>query len=187
MTYTLDMEIRGVEVSRREIVGRVAPYDQTSYLTGDPRGERLLRGCFAKSIRQRGDKIPLCLGHDHGRAAIGLSRSFVEDGDGLLGVFAVRSDARGDEALADVRDGYLPAMSVGFAPIPASTRRGKDGAREITEAALHEVSLVVVGAYDGARVLATRAAVQIPDLAAMFPPAPRVNLSPLPPLGVWSG
>lgn len=186
MTYTLDMEIRDVTPDRREIVGLVAPYDETSYLTGDARGERLLRGCFAKSIRQRGARIPLCIGHNHGadRGAVGMSRSFVEDGDGLLGVFAVRPDARGDEVLADVRDGYLPAMSVGFAPLPANARRGHDGALEITEAALKEVSLVVVGAYDGARVLATRAAVQIPDLAAMFPAAPVVDLSPLPRLGV---
>lgn len=182
MTYTLDMEIRGVEVSRREIVGQVAPYDETSYLTGDPRGERLLRGCFAKSIRQRGDRIPLCIGHNHGadRGAVGMSRGWQEGAEGLVGTFAVRADARGDEVLADVHDGYLPALSVGFAPLPAAMRRGGDGALEITEAALKEVSLVIVGAYDGARVLATRAAVPLPDLAAMFPPAPVVDLSPLP-------
>jgi HK97 family phage prohead protease len=182
MSYTLDMEIRDVTTSRREIVGRVAPYDETSYLTGDPRGERLMRGCFRASIAARGDRIPLCIGHNHGaeRGAVGMSRTWAEDGDGLVGVFGVRLDERGDEVLADVRDGYLPAMSVGFAPMLARTRRGVDGALEITEAALKEVSLVVVGAYDGAQVLATRAAVQVPDLAAMFPPAPALDLSPYP-------
>ena len=95
MTYTLDMEIRDVATSRREIVGQVAPYDETSYLTGDPRGERLLRGCFAKSIRQRGDRIPLCIGHNHGaeRGAVGMSREWQEGGDGLVGVFRVQGAA----------------------------------------------------------------------------------------------
>ena len=45
------------------IVELVAPYDETSYLTSVPGGERLRRGCFAKSIQERGDRIPLCIGH----------------------------------------------------------------------------------------------------------------------------
>jgi HK97 family phage prohead protease len=180
MTYTLDMEIRDVTEARREIVGVVAPYDETTYLTGDPRGERLIRGCFAESIRRKGDRIPLCIGHNHGRAAVGLSRSWREDGDGLVGVFAVRADPEGDKALGDVRDGYLPALSVGFAPIPARTRRAADGALEHTEAALKEVSLVVVGAYDGARVLAVRSAQDLDALLAPFANPPAVDLSPFP-------
>jgi HK97 family phage prohead protease len=187
MTYQLDMQIRDVTESRREIVGQVAPYNETSYLTGDPRGERLLRGCFARSIEQRGNRIPLCVGHNHGRAAVGLSTRWQEDGDGLLGVFAVRPDEEGDRVLADTRDGYLPAMSVGFAPIPSRSRRGSDGALEHTEAALKEVSLVVVGAYDGARVLEVRSAQDLDELLAPFKNPPAVDLSPIPPIGIYLG
>jgi HK97 family phage prohead protease len=185
MAYTLDMEIRDVAESRREIVGVVAPYNETTYLTGDPRGERLLRGCFAKSIAQRGARIPLCVGHDHGaeRGAVGLSTRWEENGEGLLGVFAVRPDARGDDVLADVGAGYLPALSVGFAPLLANTRRAPDGALEHREAALKEVSLVVVGAYDGARVLAVRSAHDLEAMLAPFRNPPVVDLSPLPALG----
>jgi HK97 family phage prohead protease len=189
MNYALDMEIRDVTVSRREIVGRCAPYGETSYLTGDARGERLLPGCFATSIRQRGDRIPLCLGHQHGRAAVGLSLrdGWQDSPDGLVGVWRVRPDAEGDKVLADVHDGYLPQMSVGFAPVHNRTRRGVDGALEVTEAVLKEVSLVSVGAYDGAVTLATRAAVEVPDLAAILAPfgnRPEVNLDPLPRFGI---
>jgi HK97 family phage prohead protease len=180
MSYTLDMEIRDVAESSREIVGRVAPYDETSYLTGDPRGERLKRGCFARSIRERGDRVPLIIGHNHGRAAVGLSRSWLEGADGLVGTFQVRGDPEGDKVLGDVRDGYLPALSVGFEPIPSRMRRGADGALEITEAILREVSLVVVGAYDGARVLAVRSAQSLDDLLAPFRNPPAVDLSPYP-------
>jgi HK97 family phage prohead protease len=187
MSYTLDMEIRDVTEARREIVGQVAPYNETTYLTGDPRGERLVRGCFRASINQRGARIPLCVGHNHGRAAVGLSTAWQEDGDGLRGVFAVRPDDEGDKVLADVRDGYLPAMSVGFAPIPSRSRRASDGALEHTEAALKEVSLVVVGAYDGARVLEVRSAQNLDDLLAPFRNPPAVDLSPLPVFGVYMG
>ena len=183
MAYTLDMEIRDVTESRREIVGVVAPYNETTYLTGDPRGERLVRGCFTKSIAQRGSKVPLTVGHNHGRAAVGLSTSWQEGAEGLLGVFAVRPDAEGDKVLADVRDGYLPAMSVGFAPLAANTRRAPDGALEHREAALKEVSLVVVGAYDGARVLQVRSAHDLEAMLAPFRNPPAVDLSPLPALG----
>ena len=183
MTYTLDMEIRDVTEARREIVGRVAPYNETTYLTGDPRGERLMRGCFRASIEQRGTRIPLCIGHNHGVAAVGLSTRWQEDLEGLLGVFTVKGSDEGDRVLADTRDGYLPAMSVGFAPIPSRTRRASDGALEHTEAALKEVSLVVVGAYDGARVLEVRSAQNLDDLLAPFRNPPAVDLSPLPIFG----
>ena len=58
----LAMEIRSVDLEERTLVGVVAPYDEVSYLVPDPGGERIMRGAFAKSIRQRSDKIPL---HDN--------------------------------------------------------------------------------------------------------------------------
>ena len=123
MTYTLAMEIRDVTESRREIVGQVAPYNETSYLTGDPRRAPRAR-CFRASIAQRGTRIPLIVGHEHGRPAVGLSTRWEENAEGLLGVFALRPDARGDEALADARDGYLPALCrAGF----SRYRRGRGG------------------------------------------------------------
>jgi hypothetical protein len=137
----------------RTITGVCAPYDEISYLTPDPSGERIIRGAFGKSLRQRHDKIFLFRGHDHGRA-VARSQSFEDDESGLVGVFHARSSAIGDEALEEVRDGYLPGMSVGFRNV--QLRRGDDGAREVVEAALIEVSLVTIPAYDGARVLSVR-------------------------------
>jgi len=174
MADQLAMEIRSVQVEERTLVGVVAPYDQTSYLVPDPAGERIIRGAFAKSIRQRADKIPL---HDnHGtQRRMGISRSFEDGDDGLVGTFAVYEGDRGDALLDDLRHGYLGGMSVGFQPLVAT--RGADGAREIREAKLVEVSVVGHPAYEGAALLAVRAAVAIPDL---FPPRPEVNLEPIP-------
>ena len=44
----LAMEIRAVDVDERTIAGVVAPYDEISYLTPDPAGERIIRGAFRK-------------------------------------------------------------------------------------------------------------------------------------------
>lgn len=181
---TLAMQVRGVDEPRREVTGIVAPYDETTYLIADPRGERLRRGCFAKSIRERGSRVLLCVGHQRDTAAVGRAEAWEEGPDGLRGTFRIRDDQKGDEVLTDCREGYLPAMSVAFAPTRRTT--GQDGVVEILEARLHEVSLVAVGAYDGAQVLAVRSPAEVrADLAHLLAPfqnPPRVDLSPLPPI-----
>jgi hypothetical protein len=147
------MEIRNVNMDERTITGVCAPYDEISYLVPDPNGERIMRGAFNKSLRQRSDKVLLFRGHDHNRA-VARSRAFSDNDAGLVGIFHARPSLIGDEALEEARDGYLPGMSVGFRPL--QERRAADGAREIVEAALLEVSLVTIPAYEGAAVLAVR-------------------------------
>lgn len=180
----IEMQMRGVSESRREIVGMVAPYDETTYLVASPSGERLRRGCFNKSIAERGDRIPLCVGHDHRSAAVGKSTSWEDTAAGLLATFRVRDGAEGDKVLQDAELGYLPAMSVGFEAKHGV--RAADGALEVTEGKLHEVSLLVVGAYAGAEVMAVRSAEEVrADLEAWLTPfknPPRVDMSPLPPI-----
>lgn len=176
-TPQLAMELRSVSMDAREIVGQVQVWNETSYLVPDPRGERLLRGCFRKSIAERGNRIPLCLNHDHSRA-YGMSKHWEDDHSALMGVFGVRHGDDGDRVLADARDGYLPALSVGF--IPLITRRAADGVSEVREAKLMEVSLLLIGAYDGSRVLAVRNAERLDALLAPFRNPPQVNLDPAP-------
>lgn len=178
MTSTLSMELRSVSVEAREIVGQVQMWDQTSYLTPDPRGERMKRGCFAKSIRQREAAIPLCLNHQHDHA-LGMSKHWDDSAEGLTGIFGVRPGAAGDDALADARDGYLPAMSVGFKPL--NTTRARDGVLEVREAMLMEVSLCLIGAYEGSRVLQVRNAQNLDELLAPFRNPPTIDLSPVAP------
>ena len=177
MTLTLAMEVRSVDAEARTIIGRCMPYNETSYLT--PRlfsGERVIRGAFSKSISERAGKVFLYREHDHAHA-IGRSTEWQEEADGLLGSFHIRPAPLGDEVLAELRDGYLPGMSCGFRPI--KTRRGKDGVTEVTEAALLEVSLVSIPAYDGAEVLALRHKADVAAIMATFGPRPDIDLSPI--------
>jgi HK97 family phage prohead protease len=174
----LAMEIREVDEGGRRILGVVAPYDEVSYLTPDPNGERIRRGAFARSIAHRSAKIPLLRAHDRA-LRLGISRTFEESDGGLLGDFVVNHGDHGDRLLEDCRDGYLAAMSAGWLPLDA--RRGADGVREITEAKLVEVSLVAVPAYEGALV-AVRSAQNLDAMLAPFRARPDVNLDPIPPL-----
>ena len=164
------MELRKLNPQARTVEGLVAPYNETTLYAGDPIGERIMRHAFTRSIEHRGTRIPLCINHDHSNV-VGMSREWRDDADGLTGIFAFRNDQYGERAIADVDGGYLQSLSVGFLPI--DRKRADDGVLEVREARLVEVSLVIMGAYDGAEVLAARMAQQAAELLAPFdnPPA----------------
>jgi len=176
------MEIRSLDQSERVLTGIVAPYDEISYRTPDPRGERICRGAFAKSIAQRETKIKLLRNHDQAHV-LGLSRRWTEGAEGLMGEFSVRSGELGDSLLEDLAGGYMEHLSVGFEPLVIT--RGADGAGEVREGRLWEVSVVPFPAFEGAAVLAVRRARSAEDLDALLAPfraRPDVNLAPLPPI-----
>jgi hypothetical protein len=175
------MELRGVDAQARTITGVVAPYDEVSYMTPDPAGERILHGAFAKSIAETGAKVRLFVGHENRGASIGHATSWQDDPAGLSAVFTISASRRGDEALDDARNDGFGGLSVGF--LPLRQQRGEDGVREVREARLMEVSLVGVPAYAGARITAVRNAQSIEALMAPFANRPQVDLSPIP--AVW--
>ena len=179
MSNALAMELRNVNMDSREILGAVQVWDEVSYLVPDPGGERIKRGAFTKSIAERATRVPLCVGHNHERA-VGMSKRWTDDPAELSAVFGIRPGELGDSALEDARDGYLSALSVGFFPI--KTGRGRDGVLEIREAKLAEVSLCLIGAYDGSRVLAVRNAQTVEELLKPFANPPTIDLSPMPPI-----
>jgi HK97 family phage prohead protease len=184
--HELIMELRDVDHESRTVVGVVAPYDELTYLVPDPGGERIKRGAFARSIGHQSGasvprRIPLLRSHDQSRK-VGTSLRFIEESAGLVGEFKIVDGPHGDDLLADCRNGCLDAMSVGFQPV--KVERGDDGASEVREARLVEVSMVAVPAYAGAALMAVRSAQDLDALLAPFRvPRPDVNLSPIPP--VW--
>lgn len=175
----LPMELRDVDTTERLVVGVVAPYDETTFLTPDPAGERILRGAFTRSVRHRGDKVPFLRTHDHSRV-MGRSRRFEDTDGGLVGTFAVNAGDDGDVFLEDLRNGYYAGLSIGFTSLVAD--RGAGGVREIREGKLVEVSAVGVPAYEGAALLAVRSAQDLSALLAPFANRPDVNLAPIPPI-----
>jgi len=173
------MEIRSVQADARTLTGIVIPYDQTTYLVPVPGGERIRRGAFARSIRNRGDKVPLFRNHSRD-LRMGVSTAFEETPDGLLGSFRVNAGEAGDALLEECRNGYYGGLSAGF--LPVTRDRGSDGSQEVTEGKLEEVSVVGMPAYAGAGSLSVRNAEDRDRLLAPFLARPDVNLAPLPPI-----
>lgn len=143
-------------VDERTVEGLLVPWQEVSYLTPDPGGERFLPGSLTRSIRERGDRLKLFHSHDHVHAIGRAAKLDPRHAEGCWGSFRMFDTPAGNAALQEVAEGALDMFSVGFQAV--KTRRGTDGVREIVEARLAEASLAALGAYDGARVLATREA-----------------------------
>ena len=172
-TFTA-LELRAPDTSERIVEGIAVPWGETSFLTPDPRGERFRPGSLTRTVKERGHLVKLYRTHDH-KTAVGKAVQWKPNHeDGCWVQFRIAATPAGDAVLNEVREGMLDTFSVGFLPVRET--RGADGAREVIEAALHEVSLCPMGAYDGARVLAMRT----PQPAAyVVSPPPVVDLTPV--------
>jgi HK97 family phage prohead protease len=175
----LEMSLRAADVEARTVTGIVVPYDETTYLVPVAGGERVRRGAFTRSIRNRGDKVPLFRNHDRA-LRMGTSVGFEETDDGLLGTFRINEGDAGDALLAETRQGYYGGLSAGFMAV--RRERGTDGAQEVVEGRLEETSLVGHPAYTGSGLLSVRNAEDRTALLAPFLARPDVNLAPVPPL-----
>ncbi len=172
VTFTA-LELRVPDTSERIVEGIVVPWGETSYLTPDPKGERFRPGSLTRTITERGDRVKLYRNHDH-NTAVGKSIQWKNTKAGMWAQFRIANTPPGDAVLAEIQEGMLDAFSVGF--VPKREARGEDGAREVIEAQLHEVSITPMGAYEGARVLAVR---NPNTVRSTLSPMPAVNLSPL--------
>jgi len=179
------IEWRDINTDERIVGGIAVPWNETSRLTPDPAGERFLPGSLTRSVKARGDRQKLYRGN-HGHDMIPVGRPVelnARHPDGLWTTWRIARTPVGDQTLEEVREGLLDSFSIGFRAIKAL--RGTDGAREIHEAELGEVTLLPSGAYDGARVLEVRApSLRAADLTAWLEahPVPQVNRAPLPDL-----
>jgi hypothetical protein len=174
-----------VSTDERIVGGLAVPWNETSYLTPDPKGERFLPGSLTRTVKARGDRLKLFMGrHGHDMIPVGRAVSLdARHADGLYTTWRIANTPAGDQTLEEVREGLLDSFSIGFRTVRA--QRGADGAREIVEAELGEVTLLPTGAYDGARVLEVRApTLQAADLTAWLAahPVPTVDRTPIPDL-----
>ena len=91
------LEVRESADGRR-VCGIAAPFNKRfgtgSYV------EEFARGAFAKSIADRGDKIPLLEGHRQDAMPLGRAIHLEERTDGLYAEFLISRTGRGEEALA---------------------------------------------------------------------------------------
>jgi hypothetical protein len=153
------MTFRTVEVrdtpdgDGRTIIGLAVPFDEVGQ---GPRGPEVVKaGAFRRTLdhlNKSGRRLKALRNHDTGHPVGTLVRA-EESPSGLDIEVRMADTAAGDEALREVRAGMLDSFSIGFV---ANRERRVDGVRQLLEVALHEVSLVAVPAYAGARVAEVR-------------------------------
>lgn len=164
--HQADLEVRG---DGRTVVGIAVPFDSPTHIR-DASGtytEVFRRGAFAKTIRERGDRVKFLAQHDRRSLPLGRASLLREDATGLYGEFRVSKTAAGDEALELIRDGALDAFSIGFRPVK-DRWNGDRSHVERAEAGLDEVSAVAFPAYDGAAIAGVRAGLFGSDAADLL-------------------
>jgi HK97 family phage prohead protease len=181
---TFPIEWRELNADNRIVGGIAIPWaPETSYVAGTPGGERFMPGSLNRSVSAKGTRLKLFRSHDHTTAIGRPVKIDARHPDGLYTEWQIAKTPAGDAALTEITEGMLDSFSIGFRAI--KSRRGEDGAREIQEAEIHEVSILPLGAYDSARVLEVRApSLRAADLTAWLAahPVPDVNRTPLPDL-----
>lgn len=122
----------------------------------DHGGDKLVAGCFKKSLGTRTAPLPMLLHHDQ-RRPIGAWKEWQELPAGLY-VKGALTLAVGDaqEAYALAKDGALTGLSIGWMPKRDQLDQ-KTGVRTIIEADIFEGSLVAVPMHDRARVSSVKA------------------------------
>lgn len=121
----------------------------------DHGGDKLLPGCLTKSLATRTTPLPMLLFHDMKRP-IGAWKEWQERSEGLYVKGSLTLSTRdGQEAHALARDGALTGLSIGWQPVRGDVDQ-KTGTRHVSEAILHEGSLVAIPMHDRTRVTAIK-------------------------------
>ena len=149
----------------------------------DAQGDRVMPGAFARSVAKikAGATVPLIWGHD----AHGSPQNFVgevDDADETDEGLEVRAkfdleDPVARKAYKLVKRGAIDKLSIGYRL--RDQRRAKDGANELIDIELKEVSLVLTPANQQTRVLAVKdTATAVPTDAELHRRAEALGIPP---------
>lgn len=117
----------------------------------DKAGDILLKGCFAKSIQDRGpesqanDKIIMLWQHDM-HEPIGKISVLVEDEKGLYFEAVIDDVDRGNQAIKQLESGTLNQFSIGYSYVWEKCEYDQErDAFIVKEVVLYEISVVSIG------------------------------------------
>src|SRR5215472_1699025 len=132
-----EREVLLADLNERTIEGVIVPFGEVGSIQGRDYRFKL------------GRRVPLLVDHDRSRP-IGVLAELVEQASGVLARFRVDATPAGDEALTQAASGSRGALSVGAEVIRSTMAR--DGVVEVEASAVAEVSLLALGAFEGASV-----------------------------------
>ena len=117
----------------------------------DKAGDILLKGCFAKSIQDRGpesqanDKIIMLWQHDQ-HEPIGKISVLTEDEKGLYFEAVIDDVERGNQAIKQLESGTLNQFSIGYSYVWEKCEYDQErNAFIVKEVVLYEISVVSIG------------------------------------------
>jgi len=129
----------------------------------DNGGDKLLAGCFTKSLASRAQPLPMLLCHDQ-RRPIGAWHEWQERDDGLHVKGAIALETRdGQEAHALVKTGALTGLSIGWKAKEGVVDR-KAMVRTISAADIHEGSLVPCPMHSRTRITSVKSIRDLEDV-----------------------
>lgn len=182
----LDFELSSVEPQqvdeeRRTITGLAVPWGQAAFSGG--RKWRFERGSVKyKSL----SRVKLLRDHDNTQV-LGVLTHLADTDAGLMATFKVARGPAGDQALALAADGVLDGLSIGVDFREADHRPdpNEPGARLVSSAALREISLTGMPAFDDSRLTSVRASDEgrepaVPDNHTETAPATQPATAPTP-------
>ena len=130
--------------------GRFCGYASV-FNTVDTQGDRVLKGAFQKSLQKKSP--PKMLWQHDTKEPIGLWHTLKEDSNGLYVEGQLLLDLqKGREAYSLLKKGILDGLSIGCT-IKNAEFSDHDGARELSEVDLLEISLVTFAANTDAKIL----------------------------------
>ena len=145
-------ELKDIDPSKRTVALYLAAFDNI-----DSDSDILRKGCFAKSIAERGPlsagnrKIQYLRYHDF-EHQVGKWDELAEDDKGLYAVGTLSNSTKGNDLLCDYQDGVVREHSIGFSYVQDKLKWVEDmtlpngGYWEVTEVKLWEGSAVTFGA-----------------------------------------
>lgn len=171
-TRTVSLEIRSSDLENRKIEGYAAVFseDYTHLYDrwGDKFYERIARGAFTKTLRDKLDNIFMLVNHDWNKVVGRRGSNLVleEDEHGLRFELTVPNTTDGNDLLENVRSGLIQGCSFGF-NITDSDGRWDDSYTEfyrtITEVDLFEITATPIPAYTNTEISA-RSKLSIRDI-----------------------
>lgn len=106
----------------------------------DQGGDIVVKGAFARTIAQRGDKLKMLWNHKSSDLPIGKYTKVEEREGGLYVEGKISETVIGRDVMTLLRDGAIDSMSIGYSVV--DKEYNDDGVRIIKDLDLYEVSLV---------------------------------------------
>lgn len=145
-TFSINSKDVNYDSESRTISGYAAVFDNK-----DKAGDILIKGCFSKSIQDRGpesaanDKIIVLWMHDMNEP-IGRLTVLYEDDKGLYFEAPIDDVPRGNQAIKQLESGTLNQFSIGYQYVWENCEYDAEkDAFMVKEVKLHEISVVSIG------------------------------------------